>query len=38
LPAPENDEVPIDWGHVETVNEVVTRLTSVVAFLSGNES
>ena len=37
LPAPENDEVPVDWGHVGTVSEVVARLTSVVAFLSANE-
>lgn len=37
LPAPENDEVGIDWSHVGTVREVVARLNSVVAFLSGNE-
>ena len=37
LPAPDNGEVPIDWGHVGTVSEVVARLTNVVAFLSGNE-
>jgi hypothetical protein len=37
LPAPENDEMPIDWSHVGTVKEVVARLISVVAFLSGSE-
>ena len=37
LPAPENDEAPITWADVGTVGEVVKRLNSVVAFLSGNE-
>ena len=37
LPAPGNDELPINWAHVGTASEVVARLTDVVAFLSGNE-
>ena len=37
LPAPGNDEFPINWAHVGTASEVVARLTDVVAFLSGNE-
>lgn len=37
LPAPENDEVPIDWSHVGTVREVVARLNGVIAYLSGIE-
>ena len=37
LPAPEDDENPINWAHVGTVNEVVRRLTAVVEFLSGTE-
>ena len=38
LPAPENEDLPINWAHVGSVQEVVSRLTSVVAFLSGNEN
>jgi hypothetical protein len=37
LPAPGNDEHPIHWAHVGTVNEVNNRLSSVVAFLEGTE-
>ncbi len=37
LPAPGNDEHPINWCHVGDVNEVNKRLSSVVAFLEGNE-
>ncbi|MEQ8789494.1 MAG: hypothetical protein RIC55_24580 [Pirellulaceae bacterium] len=37
LPAPGNDEHPINWAHVGTVNEVNSRLSSVVAFLEGTE-
>jgi hypothetical protein len=35
MPAPGNDEHPIHWGHVGDLNEVNNRLSSVVAFLSG---
>ena len=37
LPAPGDDEHPIHWGHVGSVNEVNSRLSSVVAFLDGTE-
>lgn len=37
LPAPGNDEHPINWAHVGSVNEVNNRLSSVVAFLEGRE-
>lgn len=37
LPAPDNDEHPIHWGHVGDINEVNKRLSSVVAFLEGTE-
>ncbi len=37
MPAPDNDEHPIHWGHVGDVNEVNHRLSSIVAFLSGTE-
>lgn len=37
LPAPGNDEHPINWADVGTVNEVNNRLSSVVAFLEGTE-
>ena len=37
LPAPGNDEHPINWAHVGTVNEVNNRLSSVVAFLEDTE-
>jgi len=37
LPAPGNDEHPINWADVGTVNEVNSRLSSVVAFLEGTE-
>ncbi len=36
-PAPGNDEHPIHWGHVGSLNEVNNRLSSVVAFLEGTE-
>jgi hypothetical protein len=38
LPAPEKDDMPFNWAHVGLASEVVTRLTSVVAFLSGTEN
>jgi hypothetical protein len=37
LPAPGNDEHPIHWEHVGTINEVNKRLSSVVSFLEGTE-
>ena len=36
-PAPGNDEHPIDWGHVGSMNEVNRRLSQIVAFLDGTE-
>jgi len=37
LPAPGNDEHPINWAHVGSINEVNNRLSSIVAFLDGTE-
>ena len=37
LPAPGNDEHPINWADVGSVNEINNRLSSVVAFLEGTE-
>lgn len=37
LPAPGNDEHPINWGHVGDINEINSRLSSIVAFLEGNK-
>jgi hypothetical protein len=37
LPAPGNDEHPINWAHVGSVNEVNNRLSAIVAFLDGTE-
>lgn len=37
LPAPGNEEHPINWGHVGDINEVNKRLSSVVAILEGTE-
>ena len=37
LPAPGDDEHPINWAHVGDVNEVNSRLSAVVAFLEGTE-
>ena len=37
LPAPDNDEHPINWADVGSVNEVNNRLSSVVAFLDDAE-
>jgi len=36
LPAP-CGEVPINWGHVGSLNEVVNRLKATLAFLNGTE-
>lgn len=38
MPAPGGEEHPIHWGHVGSINEVNSRLSSVVAFLSGTET
>lgn len=37
LPAPGDDDYPVDWGHVGTVNEVNRHLTEVFDFLAGTE-
>ena len=37
MPAPDDENQPIDWGHVGSINEVNKRLSSVVAFLEGTE-
>ena len=37
LPAPGDEAHPIHWGHVGGLQEVVRRLTAVVAFLEGSE-
>ena len=33
LPAPGNDECPIHWGHVGTVNAVNAQLLETIAYL-----
>jgi len=38
LPVPGNDEHPIHWGHVGSINEITKRLSSVVAFLNFTRS
>jgi hypothetical protein len=37
MPAPANEQCPIDWRHVGSVNEVNRRLSGVVGFLDGTE-
>ena len=37
LPAPGNDERPIHWGHVGDLNEINSRLSAVIAFMTGTE-
>tara|TARA_Y100000310_G_scaffold275757_2_gene292462 strand:- start:458 stop:700 length:243 start_codon:yes stop_codon:yes gene_type:complete len=37
LPAPGNDEHPINWADVGSVNEVNNRLSSIVTFLDDTE-
>ena len=37
LPAPGNDQRPINWADVGSLNEVNHRLSAVVAFLDGTE-
>ena len=36
-PAPDNDEHPIQWGHVGDLNEINSRLSAVIAFMTGTE-
>jgi hypothetical protein len=36
LPAPDG-EIPINWGHVGSLNEVANRLRATLAFLNGTE-
>jgi hypothetical protein len=38
LPAPGDDDHPIHWGHVGTINEVNNRLSQIIAFLNGSET
>jgi hypothetical protein len=35
LPAPGDDEHPINWAHVGSVNEVNSKLSEIIAFLEG---
>jgi hypothetical protein len=37
LPAPGNDQHPIHWGHVGDLNEINSRLSAVIAFMTGTE-
>ena len=37
LPAPGNDEHPIHWGHVGDLSEINSRLSAVIAFMTGTE-
>ena len=37
MPAPGNEQCPIDWAHVGSVNEVNRQLTDVIRFLGGTE-
>ena len=37
LPAPGNDDRPINWADVGSLNEVNNRLSSIVAFLEGTD-
>jgi hypothetical protein len=37
LPASGNDEHPIHWGHVGDLNEINSRLSAVIAFMTGTE-
>ena len=36
LPSPDNDEHPIDWGHVGSVNHLNAKLSEIVAFIDGS--
>jgi hypothetical protein len=33
LPAPDNDDHPIHWGHIGSVNHVNSELSEIIAFL-----
>ena len=35
LPAPGDEEQPINWAHVGSVNEVNRQLSEIIAFLDG---
>ena len=37
MPAPGNDECPINWEHVGTLSAVNNQLSDVVRFLGGDE-
>ncbi|MBM3203746.1 hypothetical protein FJZ55_07580 [Candidatus Woesearchaeota archaeon] len=37
LPAPGNEEHPIHWGHVGDLSEINSRLSAVIAFMTGTE-
>lgn len=37
MPAPGNDEHPIHWGHVGSINHVSAILLEVVTFLDGSQ-
>lgn len=37
MPAPGNDEHPIHWSHVGSINHVISTLLEVVAFLDGSQ-
>ena len=37
VPAAGDDEHPINWGHVGSMNEIVRRLNAVVACIEGTE-
>lgn len=37
LPAPGDDEHPINWGHVGDLSEINSRLSAVIAFMTGTE-
>ena len=37
LPAPGNDEPPINWDHVGDLSEINNRLSAVIAFMTGTE-
>ena len=37
LPTPGDEEHPIKWAHVGSINEVNKRLSAVVALLEGTE-
>jgi len=37
MPAPGDEDHPIRWTHVGTINEVNRQLSEVIAFLDGTE-